>query len=41
LGRAGTANTNQQWWHYLAARPQPQLKSAGKTRRESRRSFWL
>jgi hypothetical protein len=38
--RVGIGDTNQQWWYYLAetARPQPQLESAGRTRRNARGS---
>jgi hypothetical protein len=41
--RVGIANTDQQWWHYLAetARPQPPHESAGGTRRQARRSSQL
>jgi hypothetical protein len=45
FGRVRIANTNQQWWHYVAetARPQPRHKSAGetKTNRNARKSSWL
>ena len=45
FGRVRTANTNQQWWYYLAdtARSQPRHESAGgtKARRNTRRSSWL
>ena len=43
FSRVGIANTNQQWWHYLAetARPQPRHELAGGTRRDTRRSSQL
>ena len=41
FGRVGIANTIQHRWHYLAetARLQPRHKTAGGTRRETRRPF--
>lgn len=43
LGRVRITNTNQQQWNYLAetAKPRPQQESAGRTRRNARRSFQL
>jgi hypothetical protein len=43
FGRVRIANKNQQRWHNLAetARPRPQHKSAGGTRRDARRSSRL
>ena len=43
FSRVRIANRNQQQWHYLAetARPQPWLKSAGGTNRNTRRSSQL
>ena len=43
FSRIWISNMNQQRWHYLAetARPQPQHKSAGGTRRDTRRSSQL
>jgi hypothetical protein len=41
--RVRIANTNQQWWHYLAetARPQPWHKSTGGTLMNAQRSSQL